>query len=770
MEKRVIIRDRQEVQAGDLNNFGIYAGESFDRIVREGLTDEKKFSGMTVAKTGVTSVTISPGTYWTNGERYIREVAHSIEFLSQLPLATKKIAAIVVIGSAVETNIEPRDFLIDAETGATEPDSVAMQALRYAEFQVVYGAENSAPQRPTVSTDNVVIAWVTLGTTGVEAIERATENEFMSLKRLDLRATELEVWKQAAGEQLTTLGTDISNINDRLRQMADSSVLARIFSDVAALKDMMELEDDYSGYGSENFLALDQSISDPTVVGYYAKVEEGVRFPDANASATSIQLFNPQEPSVLVAGNGLCLPRYMEVRRLNIDAYYQPLSLSQYEYQEVKFKTIAISAKRLRFGLARTVCNNSEFWKTGTFDYAKGIFTDKLGRTYQALGTDFDSTYTNSKEKWIRLQEFWYDTEVEYYQERVATDFTVNGAMVAQTFLNTQAGWLTSFDLYFNQVAATGNVRVLLTKTAGGKPDLSKVIAETTIAAAHLVKGSNPKTASHWTRISLAPTALEAGERYGLVLITSGDHYVGLTQGANYAAGTLFYSTDGAFFQGDLTLDMMMRANFASFANTRLEVDLASLNLSGGINDIDIAFEGITPAGTELHFEVRPEGSGTWFRIGGEGNPFLGLPALVRFRAVFVGTKDLMPGVRLTGSNVTVSRPATTFRHYTKTRNLPAASQSVKVICILDYFNEANHDFGVKLNDVQHNLLNIAPATVVDEVLGENDGTRKRIRRTYEWTSAQIPVATNQIAIRSDGAIAAATEVFHVERMTYLTF
>lgn len=770
MEKRVIIRDRQEVQAGDLNNFGIYAGESFDRIVREGLSDEKKFSGMAVAKTGVTSVTISPGTYWTNGERYIREVAHSIEFLSQLPLVTKKIAAIVVIGTSIETNIEPRDFLIDAETGATEPDSVAMQALRYAEFQVVYGAENSAPQRPTVSTDNVVIAWVTLGTTGVDAIERATEFEFMSLKQLDLRATELEAWKQAAGEQLTTLGTDISSINDRLRQMADSSILARIFADVAAIKDAMEMEDDYSGYGSENFLALDQSMSNPDAVGWYCKVEEGMRVPDANASATSIQLFTPADPSVSVAGNGLCLPKFTEVRRLNIDPFYQALSLSQYEYQEVQFKTIAISAKRLRFGLAFTRCNNSEFWKTGTFNYATGIFTDKLGRTYQALDTDFGSHYNNSKEKFIRLQEFWYDTEVEYYQERVATDFTVNGAMVAQTFLNTQAGWLTSLDLYFTQVAATGNVRVLLTKTAGGKPDLSKVIAETTIAAGSLVKGSNPKTVSHWTRISLAPTALEAGERYAIVLVTTGDHYVGLTQGANYGAGTLFYSTDGAFFQGDLTLDMMMRANFASFANTRVELDLASLNLSGGINDIDIAFEGITPAGTELHFEIRPEGSGTWYRLGGEGNPFQGLPALVRFRAVFVGTKDLMPGFKLTGSDVVVSRPALTFRHFTKTRNLPAPSQSVKVICILDFFNEANHDFDVRLNDVQHGTLNIAPGTVIDEVLDENDGTRKRIRRTFEWTSTQIPVATNQIAIRSDGALTAATEVFHVERMTYLTF
>src|SRR5690606_12647556 len=124
-----------------------------------------------------------------------------------------------------------------------------------------------------------------------------------------------------------------------------------------------------------------------------------------------------------------------------------------------------MSANRLRFGLARTVCNNSEFWKTGKFDYKTGIFTALDGRTYQALDTSFDTSFTNSKAKFIRLQQFWYDVETEYYEERVTTDHEVSGALVAQTFLNTQHGWLTSIDLAFTQVGATGNVHVLVTKT-----------------------------------------------------------------------------------------------------------------------------------------------------------------------------------------------------------------------------------------------------------------------------------------------------------------
>ena len=771
MEKEVIFRERQELQHGDLNNIEVYAQEAIDRVVREGLTDEKKYSGFSVEKSSATTVSIATGTYWSNGERYIREAVHTIEFLAQLPLVTKKIAAIIVTGSTIETDIEPRDFLIDVETGATEPDSVAMQRLRYAEFQTQYGTENATPQRPTVSSDTLVIAWVTLNTTGVESVEMATENQIMSMKRMAQRATDLEVWRQQAGEQITTLGTDITNLSDRLSKAADTSVLTRIFADVAALKDAMELEDDYSGYGSENFLAVDQSITDPDAVGYYALVEEGMRFPDENASSVAITLFNPLDPSVKVAAsNGLALPKYTEVRRISVDTFYQQLSLSQYEYQEVEFKKIAMSAKRLRFGLAKTVCANSEFWKSGKYNIGSGIFTDKLGRTYQVLNLDQQSRSIQGH-MFVRIQQFWYDTEVEFYNEQVTTDFAVNGSMAAQTFLNTQAGWMTSLDLFFTQVSVTGDVRVLLCKTIGGKPDLDRVIAETTVQAASIVKGTDAARADHWTRIPLVPTLLEAGERFGFVLITSGDHYVGLTQGANYAAGTLFYSTDGAFLQGDLTLDMMFRGNFASFENSRIEVDLGSLNLSGGIDDIDIAFEGTSPGGTELYFEVRPQGSSRWYRIGEDvENPFQGLPALVSFRAVFVGTKDLMPGLRLTNSNVVVSRPATTLTWFSEQITLPAATQTLKVIVILDMFNEANHDFTLVINDVTNGVNNKAAGSVVDEVLEERDGTRKRIRRTYEWTATQLTVATSAFVMKATGSLTSAQEVFHGERLTYLTF
>lgn len=770
MEKMIIYRDRQEVQAGDHNAVQAFTRAAIDRVVREGLTDEKKFTGFLVAKTGATTVQIAPGAYYVNGEIYARESAHDIDFIGALPLTTQKIAAVALASANIETDLQPRDFLVDVETGETEPDTVAMEARRQASFNVIYGNENAAPQRPTVGSDTIVVAWVTLTTTGVQSIERATENELMSAKRLAQRATDLEIWRAEAGERITTLGSDLTALASAIGGMASSSLFARLFADVASIKESLDLEDGYSGYAADHFLALDQSDSNPSEVGYSAKVEEGLRFADDNASATALTLFNPLDPSVKLAANGLLLPKYTEVRRVSVDKFYQQLSLSQYQFQTHSFKIRQMSASRLRFGLARTVCNNSEFWKTGKFDYKTGIFTALDGRTYQALDTSFDRSFTNSKAKFIRLQEFWYDVETEYYEERVTTDYAVSGALVAQTFLNTQHGWLTSIDLAFTQVGATGNVHVLVTKTKDGKPDPAAVVGETTINVASLVKGTDFAASDQWTRVPIIPIALAAGERYAIVLVTGGDHFVGLASGEQYAAGTLFYSTDGAFLQGDLTLDMLFRLNFAQFAASRLEVDLGSLNLSGGINDIDIAAEGVQPDGTQLFYEIRPEGSGVWQSLSGPGaNPFAGLPALVHMRAVFIGTKDVMPAIRLVGSKVKVSRPRTSLLHFTDAIALPSATRSIKVMVILDHFREANHDFSVRINDLTNGVSNIAAGSVTDEILS-TDGTYARIRRTFEWTAAQLATATSSIVIKSIGACTAATEIYHVEKRAYLSF
>lgn len=777
MENLVLFRDRQEVQEADLDNIQLFARATVDRVVREGLTDERRFTGFAVAKAGATSVSIAAGAYWNQGKVHVRESVHSIDLLAQLPLVTKKIATIALVASDIETDIQPRDFLTDVDTEATEAQSVAMEAIRYVEFQVVYGLESSAPQKATLSTDVVPIAHITLSTTGVDIVERAGDFELVSTKKLNARTTDLESWRVRAGDRIETLGSDLSALNLSIKGITSRTVIDQIASDVAEIKERLEIEDDYTSYGAFRFLDLDGSDTD--ALTYAAKVEEGVRFPDANASEVALQLFNPLESKVKVhSGTGLVLPDYTEVQRASSSgagAQLGEISISQYQFQTVTWKLKQMSAQRLRFGKAFTVCENSAWWGSGQYDWKTGVFTALDGRTYQALDTAFDKRAgdtgprshlrSSGKEKFIRFQEFWLDTETEYYQDRVVTDYAVSGSILAQTWLSTQHGWLTSIDVDVTQVGPSGDVTMILCETRDGKPLPTKALAASVKPYADLVTGT--------VKFGFRPTAIEPGKIYAIVLQSAGNHYIRTSTDVpgQQFAGTLFTSTDGAFFQGDLERDLVFAINCAQFKRSRTEVDLASLSLSGGMREIDVLAEVIEQEGSSVTFECRPDGTGTWYPLTDPANsPFTIGPVLVHFRAVFLGTSDVMPGVRFTGSRVRVSRSAIAKKWISDPIEMATATQSLKIIVVLDRYRELNHDLTCTIDDVTNSDAAVAPATVTDVVLRDYDGTYERVQRTFEWTATELPVTTDEIVINLSGAATSAAEVFHVEKLVWLGF
>ena len=75
---------------------------------------------------------------------------------------------------------------------------------------------------------------------------------------------------------------------------------------------------------------------------------------------------------------------------------------------------------------------------------------------------------------------------------------------------------------------------------------------------------------------------LGKGRRYAIVLISSGAHFVATVANNKFAQGTLFYSTDGAFVQGDLFTDLAFETEFALFAAPIVTVQLQALELAGG--------------------------------------------------------------------------------------------------------------------------------------------------------------------------------------------
>ena len=762
MESTVIYRDRQELQSADLNNTQEFARASMDHIVRDALESGKAYSGFSATKTAATEVTLSSGRLYAGGAVFARNQDSIVDLFNVLPLVTRKRVAIVTFGQDVETDIQPRDFLIDAQTGTTEPQSVAMESLRRAEVSTVAGTEGPDPSYPATDANVTVIAYVLLDTTGVVAIEQWQPTQLPNLRNIAGRTRALENWRGQISGQVDTLRTDLSALADRLAGYATKAEIVELTEELEELRQEVYAPGAYIYYGTNHFLtAIGSNVNHPD---FDAIVEEGIRFPSAGSEVAQLALLNPN--NIYVANtSGFVLPRFQHNIRLDLTGYSSEARIAQYSFETTEIRQLTRARTRRRYGTSRIVCTNARWWRQGTFDLAANVFRTG-GETWEVTNGIPDrmpngARVPNGNVHWIRVQQFWIDTFEEQYWDRVTTTSTLSGQQVAQTFLNSQDGWLSQIGLYFSRKAVAGDVTVLVTETGFGMPDLSRVISRTTVPVADIRVGAISTEAGLpslvETRVPITPTFLTAGRRYAIVLVTTGDHYVALSNTDNgVIQGTFFVSTDGAFFSGNLVDDLKMRLYFARFERSRLSVDLTALQLAGGILDIDVLHPGVTPPACRIDIEVQVNGA--WVALDGEGDgPNLsGLPALLPARVTLTGTTDLMPGFGLLGSEVIVSRPKTSFTWVSDAKALGSPTSSVKVVTDLQHFDDAIHDCTVTiLTGASLNATETADV-VEDRILP--DGTTRR-------TSIFNVSAVSDYAVKIVGSTASAAVPFLVSEL-----
>jgi hypothetical protein len=746
MERLVNFRDNQEQQAADHNNLQTYVRESFDDLVFDAIDNHKAYAGFDTTATGTTEVTSQPGRLYYSGAVHTALDAVKTQLFSYLPTVTKKKVVLVTWASEnPNLQVEGRDFLTNVDTGETQPKSVAMETRRVANVAPRAGVESPDPQLPPIADTECAFAIVTLNPNGIEAVEMVLENR---LPRLSDVAEQLKIivdWKEITEPRITTIASDITNLANQVAGVANNRDLFNLFADVARLKEFAEIPDDHAAYGADRFLTTDES--DTGNVNYLAKVEEGVRFSDANAGLSELNVFSPFDPNQSIT-NGLLLPAYSNITRLNITGYSGEVSISQYGYQTVDVVQKMMTRQRIRYGSTYTYCTNSAWWRAGTYDPVTHIFT-RQGETFLVLSGD-----TSKNHQMIRLEQFWVDTYDEPYWDYVVNNLSITGALVAQSFLNSQDGWLTQIGFYLTRKAANGNVNLTVVETTNGAPDLTKAVMSTTVDFADL------KLYPTQTLVDIPPTYLKAGTRYAIVITTNANHWLAMASGNSYAQGTFFYSTDGQFYQGDLTKDAMLTLKFASFANPRVVISLQPLQLDGGIAAIDINADMIVPAACQFVYEVQV--NGVWIALTEiDTQALIGLPPLLPLRAVFVGTSDIMPGIKLAGSQVLVTRPRTVFKHIS-TELLRVSTEQVRVQVRYENWHSANHTVACSL------LVGVDFATVetpdVIETVVESDYS---ILRTYTFNLA---AEHTSFKIVFDGTTSSALDVFHVSERVDVEF
>lgn len=754
MERQVVYRDRQELQSADLDNTQTFVDEALQHIVRDAVTTERQIVGLTVTGKSATELEVSAGRLWVGdtGTIYRLDAPLVLSMFGHLPIVDRRWLAVAAIGQEVETDTQPRDFLIDLQTLQTEPRVVAMERRRQVAVIVTPDTESPEPQKPLPPTGQTLLAYVLLNPTGIVSITDARPR-LPQVQDHAQRVSSIEAWRSKAEPAISTLSSDVAAIAQATRNAAQTANVRELALDVARLKESLKLPDTLASYAADYFLTADESATaDPT---YNARVEEGVRMPWAAQTLSALSLFNPLESGV-VNKAGLLLPAYTTRPRLSlIGALAGSLALNQYQFQTYELRQGATSRTVIRYGPGRTENpTSSQWWQTGQYDPYANIFT-RAGETYEVERQNLPgSNYVGEWQFVYNLRQIWYDTITEPYWYGVSVTTSIQGSLIAQTVLNSQAGWLTGVGLYFTERAAGAGATVVLCEATNGLPDLQRIIASKTLSEGALQLYPT-ETVFEFDR----PVFVSSGRRYAVAIITSVAHKAALISGDVYAQGTLMYSTDGAYYLGDQTKDLMMRLHAAQFSNPVVQIQLQPLSLAGGIADIALHTGAVTPETTTLVWEYQY--NGLWYRISPDtAAPLLALPAMLPLRVSFVGTADLAPALELQGSTVQVSRPAASLTHWSIERTLTAPTTSIEVQILLGAWDAAKHSCTLSLRS---GATTYTPASVVDSVVNSTS-----IRRKATFTINAPGISSYQVKIA--GTSTTVLDLFYVAERIDIAF
>jgi hypothetical protein len=670
--------------------------------------------------------------------------------------AAKRVVTVSAYGQEVETDVETRDYLTDVDTGTVEPRAVAMTRSRDAQLVFTAGAEAADPVPPAVPATHVVVAHIIVDTTQIVSIEMQDQNGVVSTDALDIRTDLLEAFRAIIEPRVSSLASDLADLANRVNSLGENSEIFKVMQDLARVKESLRYPPDASGFDADFFLDLNKSDYQNTLLlGYDAKLEEGIRFSDANANQFEIQLFSANDPNASNVG-GYLMPKFNSVLKIQTGAFTEELGIAQYGYQVHTMKQGFMSRSRLRYGGGLDVCSNGNSYNipgqpadaTNLYDF------NTVGFTNSYVSARDPYNYYHYAE---RTETWWFDTWEEPFMYDVTTDLSITGAQVAQTFLVSNDLIATQVGFYITAKGANEDIHIALAEVIAGQPDLDKVILKTTYPQASIVNG--------WNLLPIQPTFLQKGKRYAFVFISNANHKIGMTSGQSYLDGTFFYSTDGIYFQGDLTKDMMIQVYGAQFAAAQVAIEFAPINLDGGFRTVDILAEQWVPASCELVYEMRPNGTGEWQPLIADNAGVLGMaPPLAQFRARFVGTSDMMPILHLTGSRVKVYRPKTTFKHVSIRHTVPAMANvagNLVLEILLEGFDSTPHTHGctVRVGSTEYN-----PATTV--TVQKDDPSAKRYQKTMTFN---LPAGTTNFIIEQTGTTNSPQVTYHVAERTYYT-
>jgi hypothetical protein len=733
-QRRVVIGAKQFGNRMDWNNMGIFAVNAMDALGLDILGADRGWAGMAVSRESSNSVRVTLGRAWKDGKFYanVEDDSIVVSLATVAPTLAELIVAIVVTGAETLDGEEQRTFKTSGpgEPLAKTPEPWKTEVRRALTVGYIPGSDAVTPQPPFIEPNYIPVAYVRMTTTGIPetgAITMLTDFQLPTQQGMQARLLSLEAFRQTIGSRVETLAGDLAAIGSRVDRLNVPAV-RQSMSLIAEIADALEFDEGAQLQGFDRFMT--EQDSDVDNVAYKARVYEGIRAPWAASKEVIPQLLNPTDPKV-VTKSGWMMPVHTEERRLDIWGQYISVNISNFQYANNSFNVYPGAKRRRRYGPSQVHAANSAFWQKAAYA------VDYLSETFMIDGETYNIT-----DQWIedgvtyyRVEQYWDDQQKYWngYQSLVAT--AANGYTVGQTFLNAQAGWLTSLGLRFGRVDPDKGLKVFVCEAVNGQPDETRVVATGTVAAGGvlLAPPNNPEGVE--TRVTLTPVFLEAGKRYGTIIVSDGDHAIAC-RNDNALSNGAFFIGQGGSWTADPGKDMNLRLYFAKFTAPYVMVQLKTETLSGGITDIDAITREMVPDGAESYLMMRIDGNFYRFEKTPGTHPLAAQPQTVELFLVFVGTTEVMPAVKLPDSRINLLRIDDDFLHISEVRNAGGSVTEVELTWLIAGWDAAKHTFPVTITSGANTDT---PDATTDYPL--SDGT---IRRVQSFTLT-APATTYQI-------------------------
>jgi hypothetical protein len=764
MTKRVIFTDAEIATPDDFTNIGVFARADAQTLAGGAIAYPNAWARFTISQTSAIQLAINPGALFQDNVFYTSTSAININLQAYLPLVTndQKWVALLVRG-AQQTDNDNRMFETDVSSGATVQQATPVADELYVQIVVQDGLPSPAPIKPSIAGSDCCLAFVLLTATGISQIVSGEGWRLKTLFEVEGRVTVLEAEFSAIAQRTATLETDIANLAGQLKTIPRAELMQQIQVNLNNLNLATKLPATARAYWEDPGLFVDDW--DMTNASWLARIWTGVRFPWASIINNQLGLLTAGDP-LLTITNNFALPAWTEITRISVEGIDAYKDISQQVHTVTTAVQNSVSRTAVSYGPTINVCQNMTGFATLPNTEVGQTFTAN-GQTYvnDGLSTDtqaqnallnggntFNANTWNADpasagHKTYAVTELQIDSYTDTYWSYITTSYGVNGSIYAQTFLNSQAMIATSVDLYFTRVDNTGgDVHLFLCETtATGEPNWSSVFANVTVACGALCVG--------WNKFSFTPTLLDPGKRYAWFTVTVGNHALATVGNNKYAQGSLFWSTDGVWAQGDNTYDFAFHVNAAQFASTRVVVNFQPIALSGGMTEIKLLYGGWAPSGTQFVWELLPVGATAWSTLTPRGtdNPLYGLPALCQLRATFVGTTDLMPAIVLdTNARAWAGRMQGTMTAPSKQQPFGFSSSSITVVTTVDNFDSNLHTFTNKLLLASGAILT---PSVTSQSADPTDAARVTFTSTFtpdtgQTGAAVMPTATTSTVVK----------------------